>query len=379
VTQMLEGMVGGKEPPSPAFSFILGNVHSLQNRFQTAEGHYLKAIERHPEFQRAWSNLGLLYFNANRFEDGVRCLSRAVALGDHDGSILSALAYCHYRSGNSLSAELIYMQIVTTEPGDTGSASALASLLVENREYARAEPLLRRLLRIRPQEPSHWGLYASLLASTGRRTEACATLELASSLGLADGDALLNLGDMYAEGGSYPEADAVYRKLEVLAPGEGAARLLTRVRTLVETGQLNEAAAALEKIPLPAGREPRVNFLRTLGELRRAQQNWPAARLALEELLGLNPLDGEALLALGRVAELAGDRSRAELAFADAVKQKGYAYPANLELANVALRSRHYHKCIEYLEAALAIERTPVLLRHRAQIKTYLSDHASSP
>src|SRR3954469_5276237 len=75
VTQMLEGMISGPVAPSPAFSFVLGNVYSTQNKFQPAEAHYRKAIDRFPEFQRAWGNLGLLYYNADRFEDAARCLA----------------------------------------------------------------------------------------------------------------------------------------------------------------------------------------------------------------------------------------------------------------------------------------------------------------
>ncbi|MEO7413746.1 MAG: tetratricopeptide repeat protein [Opitutaceae bacterium] len=375
VTQMLEGMVSSAEPASPAFSFVLGNVYSAQDRFEPAEGHYRKAVERHPEFQRAWSNLGLLYYTASRFDDAVRCLSRAVELGERDPKTLSTLAYSHYRAGNSLSAELIYMQVVTVDPADTEALSALAGLLIDNREYARAEPLTRRLVRLKPQEKSHWRMYAGLLAATGRRTEACATLELAASLGLADGEALMELGDMYADAGDYRAAEVIYRKLDGVAPGEGASRLLGRVRALVEEGHPNEAAVALEKIAVPPNGDARMSFLRTLAEVRRGQQNWSAARIALEELLALKPLDGETLFALGRVAGEAGDLSGAELAFAQAAKQRDYAYVANLELANSALRARHYRKSVEYLEIALAINRAPGLLRHLAQIKSYLSDH----
>ena len=375
VTQMLEGMVSSAEPPSPAFSFVLGNVYSAQDRFAPAEAHYQKAIDRHPEFQRAWTNLGLLYYSANRFEDTVRCLSRAVELGENEPRTLSTLAYSHYRAGNPISAELIYMQVVTVAPTDTGSLSALASLLIDNREYARAEPLTRRLVRLKPQETPNWTMYAGLLAATGRRAEACATLELAASLGFADGDALLHLGDLYADGGDYRAAEVIYRKLDTVAPGEGSLRLLSRVRALVEEGRPNEAAAALEKIAMPPGGDAKVGFLRTLAEVRRAQQNWSASRTALEELLRLKPLDAEALFALGRVAGQVGDLSGAELAFAQAAKQREFAYVANLELANLALRSRQYRKSVEHLEAALAIERAPGMLRHLAQIRSYLSDH----
>ncbi|MEO6568817.1 MAG: tetratricopeptide repeat protein [Opitutaceae bacterium] len=374
VTQMLEGMVSSAEPPSPAFSFVLGNVYSAQDRFEPARAHYQKAVDRHPEFQRAWTNLGLLYYAANRFEDAVRCLSRAVELGENEPRTLSTLAYSHYRVGNPISAELIYMQVVTVAPTDTNSLSALAGLLIDNREYARAEPLIRRLVRLKPEEKSHWTMYAGLLAATGRRAEACATLELAASLDLAEGDALLHLGDMYADGGDYRAAEAIYRKLEGVAPGEGSPRLLSRVRSLVEEGHPNEAAAALEKISMPPSGDARVGFLRTVAEVRRAQQNWSATRAALEELLTLRPLDAEALFALGRVAGQTDDISGAELAFAQAAKQREYAYVANLELANLALRSRQYRKSVEYLEAALAIERAPGMLRHLAQIKSYLSD-----
>lgn len=372
VLPLLTGMVSGGEAASPAFEFVLGNVYHAQGQFEEAEAHYRRATERHPEFRRAWSNLGLLYYTTNRFNDAVRCLSRSVELGDRDAGTLSALAYCHYRAGNPLTAELIYMQAVAIDPESTNSIGALIALLLENREYARAEPLARRLVSIKPEETRYWSLYASILASTGRRTEARATLELAASLAVADHETLLSLGDMYADAGDAGRAEAIYQKVDSIAPGAGSSRRLNRVRVLATAGQVDEAKKLFESIPPPRDPRQRADFLRAKADLCSARTEWDLARAALEELLTLAPLDGEALLALGRVARQTGDLSRAELAFADAAKQSGSAYAANLELAGLALNARRYKDCVAYLEAALALERSPVLLRQTAQIKAYL-------
>ena len=92
----------------------------------------------------------------------------------------------------------------------------------------------------------------------------------------------------------------------------------------------------------------------------------------MEELLRLAPLNGPALLSLGRTYLEEANLPRATFAFEAAAQIPDCAYRASLELANIELKSRHYEKSAEYLQKALSIERNPAIEAYLAQVKTLI-------
>jgi cytochrome c-type biogenesis protein CcmH/NrfG len=108
-----------------------------------------------------------------------------------------------------------------------------------------------------------------------------------------------------------------------------------------------------------------------------ARKNWPAARREVEVLLAEAPLDGRALLTLGRTYVEEKAPERAMLAFESASRVDGSVYQANVELANLELQSRHYAKSAEYLEKALAVEKTDAVADALARVRALLPREAN--
>ena len=79
--KLLEAMMNEKEPPSPAFEFILGNAYSAAGQPDRAEKSYRGALTRYPAFLRAWSNLGLLHYTRNRYADAIECFANVAYSG----------------------------------------------------------------------------------------------------------------------------------------------------------------------------------------------------------------------------------------------------------------------------------------------------------
>jgi tetratricopeptide (TPR) repeat protein len=96
----------------------------------------------------------------------------------------------------------------------------------------------------------------------------------------------------------------------------------------------------------------------TRADLLAAEKKWPEERQELDGLLRVEPLNGRALISLGRAYAAEDDVPRATLAFEAAYGVPGSTYVASLELANIELRNRHYAKSVEYLQKALSIEKT---------------------
>lgn len=371
--QLLQSLMSGKERPSPAFEFVLGNAYYNSNRPDLAEEHYRRALERYPDYQRAWCNLGVLHYSKERFDQAVPCFSKAVALGDCTSETLGLLAYSLQRTGNSVAAEMAYLRALSAAPENADWIEGLLGIYLESRQFGRAESLGRQLLRLQPKEARHWLHFAGLLVGQERRLEAIVVLESAKSLQVADPEILLLLGDLYVQQKFFREAVAAYREVLQRTPDVGVKRLLGYVQMLVEEGQFKSAAEVLASVEPSLPAALRGAFLQTRAELAAARDDWPAARRDLEELVAAQPLHGPALLRLGQVLKSAKAPVPAEQAFLAAAQRPDTAYRAHLELADLALRDRHFRQCIVHLELALGLEKSPAIQEYLTKIRALAS------
>jgi tetratricopeptide (TPR) repeat protein len=358
---LLEGMMTENQQPSPAFEFILGNAYYLAGQKDKAEPRYLSAVKRYPTFVRAWYSLGVLYYSVDRYADAVRCLSQATSLGDRDPATLGLLGYCLEHTGNTIVAEVCYLQALSVDSANTDWMEGLLRVYVQRRQFEAAEILAKGLIKLRPADSSYWLSYANILVSENRKLDAMIMLEASAGAGVAGPRELNMLADLYAELDLDPEAINAYQRLIAVAPDQGERQLLRFAQVLIANGRLKEAEGVLDGLPsalTPAGR---IDSLQARSDLFVARKQWPEARKELEELLKDAPLDGKALLSLGEIYVAQDDLIHASFAFEAAYKIPETTYQASIELANIELKNRHFARCVEYLQAALSIERTEEL------------------
>jgi tetratricopeptide (TPR) repeat protein len=370
--KLLEAMVNEKEPPSPAFAFILGNAYHSAGQIDKAEASYRSALNRYPTFLRGWGNLGVLYYGTNRFAEAIPCFSKSITLGDHEPSTFGLLGYCLERTGNLVAAEMSYMQAMAGDPTNGDWMEGLLRIYVLGKQYDRAESLVKNLIKGHPKEARFWMTYANILLARNKKLEAIAVLEASQGAGAAGVEELNLLADLYAEQQLIPEAVAIYQKVLVPSPQLGEQKLLNLAQVLVGDGKLRQAEETLGSLPATLSPEGRLNLLQTRADILAAEKKWADARKALQELLQLEPLNGKALLSLGRTYTAEDDLPRATFAFEAAYQISNCTYRASLELANIELKNRHYDKSVGYLEKALSIERTSAVEDYLARVKTLL-------
>ncbi len=370
--KLLGTMVGGKDKPSPAFEFALGNAYYEAKQIDLAEKSFRSAVEHYPEFLRAWKNLGVLYYSIDRAADAVKCLAKALALGDRDSSTFGLLGYCLETQGNLNGAEAAYLQAASSDPESADWQEGLLRIYIKGKQYGRAEPMLRELIRKKPTDTGLWLNYAGVLIADHRKLEAMAVLEEAQTAGAAGPDELALLGDLYAEQGLATEAAGIYAKILGPARPRGEQKLVYYAQVLIAAGRLPEAEQALAAVKgelTPAGR---LALLQTRTDLLMAKKLWPDARREIEALIALAPLNGRALLTLGRIYVEEKDLPHATFAFQTAYRIPESTYQAGLELANIEVRSRHYGKAVGYLEKALSLQRSDAVEDYLARVRSLL-------
>jgi tetratricopeptide (TPR) repeat protein len=376
--KLLEAMMGNKEPPSPAFEFILGNAYYNADLVEKAEASYRSAVKRYPEFVRAWNNLGVLCYTAGRYADAVPCFSKAVTLGDRDPMTFGLLGSCLEREEDDVAAELAFMQALGGDPGNTEWKEGLLRVSIRQKQFARAESLVKKLVKDHPQETRYWLVYANILLSENRKLDATLVLETAAGTGVADADQLALLGDLYADQDFAAEALRTYQRLLAMAPEMGERRLLTLAGLQTNAGKYREAKETLDRLEPKVAPARRVELLAARADWHVAQKQWPAARAQLEALLQLAPFNGRALLGLGRAFVAEGDPVHAQFAFEAAARVDEVKYAASLELANLELKNRHYGRSVDYLQQALRIERTDAVEDYLTRVKSLAADEPRS-
>jgi predicted Zn-dependent protease len=220
-----------------------------------------------------------------------------------------------------------------------------------------------------PDEPRYWLILANVLLSANRKLEAITMLETAAGAGIAREDELVLLGDLYAERRMHPEALAIYSKLLKPVPETGEEKLLRYAESLAASGRTKEAAATLAALPADLSAKGKSRQLLVQADIESAAHDLDAARRTIESLLADEPLNGRALLALGKINVKQGDDAHAGFTFDTATRVPEAAYRAHLELANLELRQRRYSRSVTHLEAALKIERSDAVADYLARVR----------
>ncbi|HZZ20923.1 MAG TPA: tetratricopeptide repeat protein [Opitutaceae bacterium] len=365
--KLLEAMKSDKEQPSPAFQFILGNAYYAANMNDKAELNYKEAVDRYPTFLRAWVNLGIMYYSTQKYAEAVPCFSKAIELGDRDSTTFGLLGYSLQRDGDLVSAEMAYMQALGGDPANVDWKEGLLEICIAGRQFTRAESLVKNLIKEKPSDTRYWMTYANILLSEDKKVDATVILETAVGLGFTSSEELSLLGDLYAEQGLIPEAGAIYAKVLAVSPELGQEKLVHYAQILISSGRLAEAEGVLAKFGTDSAT---VEVLLLKADLLAAEKKWPEERVVIDLILKTEPLNGRALISLGRSYDAEDNIPRATLAFEAAYSVKSSTYVASLELANIELKNRHYAKSVEYLQKALSIEKTDAVEDFLARVKT---------
>ncbi|WP_221032003.1 tetratricopeptide repeat protein [Actomonas aquatica] len=363
--QLLETMLGDDQEDSAAFDLALGNLYFAEERIDDALERYESAVGKYPEFLRAWTNIGMIHYQRENWPEAAKAFAKAVNLGDRDAQTFGLLAFAMRQTGNTLGAEMAFMQAMTANPEDTNWIGGLLELYFINGRHAQSESLVRELVRLEPGKAENWMLYASLLVQLERPLEAATQLEIARQIGAVNKDSLGLLGDLYVGLGFIPEAISAYEAIPGDTDQLASARLLTYARSMINEGKLDIARDILGKVPTSTEWEIAKPRHFAVAELAVAESDWAAAQESYEAIIQTEPMNPYALLGLGNALNEAGETARAEFTFEHALQVPQAEARACLELANIALVDRRFQRAIEMLNRADRLEPSSAV---RAQI-----------
>jgi tetratricopeptide (TPR) repeat protein len=195
--------------------------------------------------KRAWMALGNL-LAASKPDDAAAAFQQAAVLDPKDPEPHLLAASLLEKQRRLAEAEKEYqMALELTPKDDAQSADALTALTnfyMEQKRFADAESLLRKLVALHPDEAAAHLQLGRMLAISGKNDEAAAEMEAGLKLDPADSKAERDLADLYADSGKYEQAQKLYSALLVKNPNDadlhyGVGRMLLKQKQFAQAEQ----------------------------------------------------------------------------------------------------------------------------------------------
>ncbi|MFT4111395.1 tetratricopeptide repeat protein [Silvibacterium sp.] len=239
--------------------FDRGYCDDAEDKGDQALAWYRKAVAADPKQFEAQMALGLALADQNSTDEAVKALQAAVALepnppnpaakaqayrtlarllaksdpDDARDALLAALKLTQETPEDTLLtasiaeaeddptvAEQAYRQVLKAQPEDGTAIAGLAHLLISEKKFDEATPLVHSALLRDPDDPALNAQYAALLAAQGKGDEATATLEKLHTLKPQDRQVSQMLADAYVSAGALDKADALYAALLSASPND---------------------------------------------------------------------------------------------------------------------------------------------------------------
>lgn len=348
------------EAASAVFDFTLANIFFQREAYDQAADAYKVAVDKFPKFRRAWKNLGLIYIRAGDYENALPALTRVVELGGGDALTYGLLGYAYSNVENNLPAESAYRMAILLDPETMDWKMGLARSLFKQERYAEAASLCDSLLTDHPSRADLWLLQANAYIGLGQPRRAAENYELVDQFGHSSVESLQMLGDIYVNEELFDLAVNAYLRAMATEPGAPPNRIVRAARVMAARGAHDAAELLIEEIEHTysdqLNESDRKDLLKLSARLAAIDGATDEEARILEEIVQLDPLDGEALILLGQYHGRKGDVEKAVFNYERAASLEDHEADAKIRHAQLLVRHGKYAEAIPLLRSAQQIK-----------------------
>jgi tetratricopeptide (TPR) repeat protein len=363
----------GEAEPSAIFDFTLGNLYFQREEFDKAATHYQDAIAKFPSFLRAYKNLGLIQIRQGAFEKAVQSLSKVVELGGRDGLTFGLLGYGYSSTGQFVSAESAYRNAMLLQPDVLDWKLGLTQSVFKQQKYGEAVTLCGELIAKYPERADYWLLQANAYIGLGEPMKAAENFEIIQRMGKATVPSLYTLGDIYVNQEMWDLALRAYTLATEQNPDQPVDQPMRRVEVLAQRGALEQSQTLLGQVKqVFEGRldeEDRKKLLKLEARMAVAEGTGGDAVQVLEEIVALDPLDGEALILLGQHYARVEEPERAIFYYERAESIDKYESEAKVRHAQLLVGMNKYDEALPLLKRAQELDPRDDVARYLEQVE----------
>jgi len=363
-----------KPDGSAMLDFTLGSIQFQQDRMPDALANYTKAVEKFPSFRRAWRNLGLIHARDGRNDEAITAFTKMIELGGGDGYSYGLLGSVYAAKQDYQAAEAAYRNALLLQPESTDWRLGLTTCAFRQKKYEDAATLLDVLIVRYPDNAKFWLLQANTYLGMKEPFKAAQNLESLDILGKSTVDSLNMLGDIYVSENLMDLAVDAYLRAIDLDPEQSVARSMRSAEALAVRGALPQAwlvAARMRSVwearldDAERGRllklEARISMADGPGSAETAK--------VLEEILALDPLDGEVLMLLGQHYSSANEPDRSMFYYERAESLEKFEVKARIYHARVLVGLGRYADAVPLLRRAQELKPSEDVARYLEQVE----------
>jgi tetratricopeptide (TPR) repeat protein len=367
---LLQKEIDRNEAVSAVFDFTLANIYFQQDQLEEASAKYENAVDKYPKFRRAWRNLGLIYIRQSEFAKALAALTRVVELGGADAITYGLLGFAYSSVENNLSAETAYRMAILLDPNTLDWKMGLARSFFKQERFAEAVALCGQLIKKYPDRADLWLLQANAYIGLKQPLKAVEIYEIVNQLGESTVDSLNIQGDIYINEELYKIATDCYLAAMEKEPEYDLNRAVRSAKVLIARGAFKDTRRIIEYIEknfnARLDTETRKDLLKLRARLAVADGGGDEEEVrVLEQIVELDPLDGEALILLGQHAARTGNPDKAIFYYERAANIEEFESDAKIRHAQLLVGNGKYNE-------ALPLLRRAQLLKPRDNIQEYL-------
>jgi tetratricopeptide (TPR) repeat protein len=380
---MAEGNLSGAETllrtlmkPNCAatLDFTLGSIQFQQDRMDDALANFEAAVNKFPTFRRAWRNLGLIHVRASRHENAIRSFTRMIELGGGDGYAYGLLGFSHAAREDYQPAEASYRNALLLQPENTEWRLGLARCVFKQEKFQDAATLLDALLARYPENADFWLLQAQTFMGMKQSVRAAENLEIVDRLGKSTTDSLFTLGEIYAHENLADLSAGAFARAIKADERQPFARPIRSAELLAGKGASSAARRVTNQIRETCGQHlqdgDRRRLLKLEARISMAEGGSTSdAVTVLEEILTLDPLDGEALMLLGQHYAKSNDREKAIFYYERAAGIEAVEVDAKTRHAQVLVAMGRYSDALPLLRRAQEVKPRETVARYIEQVE----------
>ncbi len=361
---------------SAQFDFLLGMVHARRDEVDRAAECYATALAKHPKFRRAWRQVGMLHFQRGDYAIAATELARVVELGGADALVYGFLGFAHSNLEQNVAAESAYRFATMLDPVTIEWQMGLGRSMFKLQRFGDAVALFDALIQKDPERADLWMLQANAYLGLAQPLKAAECYEMVDRLGKATPDSLNRLGDIYVNEEIYDLAVNAYTRVLAMDPAAKAdralraARLMAYRRANIETKELLASLDRLRGDTLDTA--AKVEMLHLRARIADDEQAGEDRTKLLEEIVRLDPLDGDALIRLGEDCGARGDSERAVFYFERAAGIEKFEADAKVRHAQMLVKQGKYAEALPLLRRAQSVQPRDNIQEYLERIERYL-------
>lgn len=350
---------------SAQFEFMQGYVLYFAEDLPGAAAAFQAAVEKFPNFLRAWTLFGQVQMQREDYSSARAALSQALQIGGANADLYGVLGYAYSRLEDHMSAESCYRMATVLDPASEQWKEGLAIAFFLQGKYADLVSYTETLLKTRPDSKRLLDLQAKGFIRLDQPLQAAQNYELLEMMGHADFAVLASLADIYVNEQLFELATSAYSRALAFESQAEAGRPLEAAKVMVANSAYESAMILVDSVELTFRGRMNDALAKDVWKLRALTASLTdqidEQIAALKQLVAVDPLDGQALLKLGRLYLQSEMLIEAILYFERAEGIERYAASAKLGHAQALVAQEKFNEAVPLLRASLALdEREPV-------------------